>query len=627
MGQNATIRWSESRLAAALVLSVSLLGAQNPDWRRAGAGVIDANLASYATGSVERVWYSMSGERLFVRTPGGRVFETSDFETWQVAPAAEAPGAVDYSRASSKPEPAARIRTSGQGASARLYAFGKAVYRSQDEGRTWRNVSHFEGASVLGDGFLDLAVSPRDADEVVAANRFGVWRSLDGGLSWAGLNEYLPNLPVRKLYQTGTRLRIGLEGGIEALWSPSQKGAWNLTAAEFQRRDIAARNTWSIRSGARVTALADAGDYLYAGSEGARISTSADRGLTWRMQTLSDPGQAVNAVFAPADEPRVALASIGARVFRTFNGGLFWDDITANLAVAAGGEVRGLVADVGSGAVYVATRAGVFMTYLDLRSAAPAAPWSRLAGLPADAPAWDVKLDEGGHQLFVALDGPGVFVALAPHRLRDPRVVNAADRSTRAAAPGSLLSVIGASVSSARIGNLEAPVLSASGGESQIQVPFEVGPGGAVLSLLAAGSNLRRETALPVAAASPAIFLDRDGAPLLLDANRGVLLEPGAAARAGTRLQILATGLGRVLPQWPTGAPAPAENTPKVVAPVRVFVDRVPVEVTRATLAPGFVGFYLVEIVLPDAVNNGPAELYIEAAGQASGRVSIQLVQ
>ena len=83
----------------------------------------------------------------------------------------------------------------------------------------------------------------------------------------------------------------------------------------------------------------------------------------------------------------------------------------------------------------------------------------------------------------------------------------------------------------------------------------------------------------------------------------------------------------RVTPQWPTGTPAPAENTPRVIAPVRVFVDRVPVEVSRATLAPGFVGFYLVEIAIPDAVNNGPAELYIEVAGQSSGRVSIPLVQ
>ena len=114
---------------------------------------------------------------------------------------------------------------------------------------------------------------------------------------------------------------------------------------------------------------------------------------------------------------------------------------------------------------------------------------------------------------------------------------------------------------------------------------------------------------------------------MLLDADRGVLIEPGSAMRAGSRLQILVTGLGRVTPEWPTGTPAPAENTPRVVTPVRVFVDRVPVEVTRATLAPGFVGFYLVEIALPDTVNNGPAELYVEAAGQSSSRVSIQLAQ
>jgi uncharacterized protein (TIGR03437 family) len=172
---------------------------------------------------------------------------------------------------------------------------------------------------------------------------------------------------------------------------------------------------------------------------------------------------------------------------------------------------------------------------------------------------------------------------------------------------------------------VDAPVLGASGGESQIQVPFEVNPGLTAITLGAATGQ--RDMPLPVAAASPAIFLDRDGSPMLLDADRGVLLEPGTAARAGSRLQILATGLGRVTPQWPTGTPAPAENAPRVVAPVRAFVDRVPVEVTRATLAPGFIGFYLVEIVLPETVNNGPAELYIEAAGQASGRVSVPLVQ
>ena len=597
---------------------------QNPDWRRAGSGVIDAKLASPAAGAVGRVWYSVDGATLFARTQSGRVFETADFENWKPAASVRVPDPSDYNRAATRPETSARARSGGQAAAARIYAFGEAIYRSEDEGKSWRNVSHFEGESILGAGFADLAVSPRDSDEIVAANRAGVWRSLDGGLTWAGLNDTLPNLPVRKLYQAGTRMRIGLEGDTEAVWLPGQRGAWIPVAAEFNRREMAARNTLGAKVGARVTALSDAGEFVYAGSDGARIWSSPDRGRTWRVQLLGDAGVSVSVVFAAPDEPRVALAAVGARVFRTFNGGLFWDDITA--ALASGGEVRGVVCDPASGAVYAATRAGVFVTYLDLKGASTAgASWARLEGLPAEASAWDVKLDEGGHQLYVALDGPGVFAALAPHRVRDPRVVNAADQSVRAAAPGSLLSVIGSSVGSARIGNLEAPVLGVSGGESQIQVPFEVNPGPAGISL--AVDNGRREFPMPVAAASPAIFLDRDGSPMLLDADRGVLLEPGRAARAGSRLQILATGLGRVTPRWPTGTPAPAENTPKVIAPVRVFVDRVPVEVTRATLAPGFVGFYLVEIALPDTVNNGPAELYIEAAGQASGRVSIQLVQ
>jgi len=40
-----------------------------------------------------------------------------------------------------------------------------------------------------------------------------------------------------------------------------------------------------------------------------------------------------------------------------------------------------------------------------------------------------VKLDPAGNQLYVALDGYGVYAAPAPHRFRDVRVVNAADWS------------------------------------------------------------------------------------------------------------------------------------------------------------------------------------------------------
>lgn len=46
---------------------------------------------------------------------------------------------------------------------------------------------------------------------------------------------------------------------------------------------------------------------------------------------------------------------------------------------------------------------------------------------------------------------------------------------------------------------------------------------------------------------------------------------------------------------------------------------------TRATLAPGYVGFYLIEVQVPRIVDAGPAELYVEADGQVSNRVRVYL--
>ena len=60
-------------------------------------------------------------------------------------------------------------------------------------------------------------------------------------------------------------------------------------------------------------------------------------------------------------------------------------------------------------------------------------------------------------------------------------------------------------------------------------------------------------------------------------------------------------------------------------ATIAAYVDRAPVEVLSATLAPGYVGLYLVEIRLPAIVNAGPAELFLTADGQESNRVPIQL--
>jgi len=112
---------------------------------------------------------------------------------------------------------------------------------------------------------------------------------------------------------------------------------------------------------------------------------------------------------------------------------------------------------------------------------------------------------------------------------------------------------------------------------------------------------------------------------MLLDADKGVMLDAMTPARSGTRIQILASRLGRVTPEWPTGVAAPLEHAPRVAGNVRVYLDRAPVEVTRAELAPGYVGFYLVEIVVPKISNYGPAELYLDVDGAPSNRVRVYI--
>ena len=605
------------RLMLLALSAAGVLAAQPetaPDWRRIGGTTVEIALASPATGPVDAVWFSAEG-RLFARTASGRTFEAEDAGGWKPAP--EPKGPLDRPQAPTAerlPAAGATVVASGD----RLYALATDLYRSEDRGRVWINLTAWERESVIGAGQRDLAVSPRDPEHLVVANRYGVWRSLDGGLSWSGMNQGLPNLPVRRILSTaGLGLRILVEGmgGAEIL--PGSAREWRKSRDGDPEAE--AREQYSRALGAEVTAVAAAAETVYAGAADGRIWVSFDRGRSWTLARDSGGGP-VNALHAGAERPSLAWAALGGagpRLLRTLNSGSFWEDVSANLPE---GPAFALAADRAAAAAYLATSAGLFWTNGDLE-AGPVS-WARVPGLP-EARAMDVELSDSGDQLYVALEGYGLYAAPAPHRARILRIVNAADFSSRAAAPGSLVSVLGARVQSARAGGLNFPVLAASAEASQIQVPFGVN-GPAVALALDTGTRLVN-LALPVKPVSPAIFVSTDHQPMLVDADRGLLLDARNTARSNGRVQVLATGLGRVRPDWPAGLAAPLANPPAVAASVRAYLDRAPIEVTRAVLAPGYVGFYLIELQLPAIVNAGPAELYLTAGGEESNKVSVYL--
>ena len=616
-----------ARLLAAATAAFAVLPAQvapqTPDWRHLGTSSVELMLASPATGPVDAVWFSADGTRLYARTPAGRTLETLDFENWTPAPNAGEPP-------SSAPAAAERLPAAGvklvafQSSPGRVYALGDQLYRSDDGGRSWSNLTAFQAESVIGGGQRSLAVAPNDPDQVVVANDFGVWRSLDGGYSWTGLNQGLPNLPAERILSvpSGTRGARILAGVLGVLELPAGAPAWQPATDTSLARELQLRRDYSAALAATITAVASAGDTVYTGASDGRLWVSFDRGRTWRGPSPATGGS-VERLFVDATETRVAVAALsgpGPHVLRTTNSGGFWDDLTSGLP----GDVHGIAADRASGALYAATDKGVFYASADLENAgSPQVSWAALTTRLPAAAATDVLLDRAGNQLYIALSGYGVYAAMAPHRASVLRVVNAADYSTRPAAPGGLLSVIGGRVSAARAGQLSFPVLAASDTESQIQVPFEAD--GPTVSLSVETGRGAVRFPVPVQPVAPAIFVSRDGTPMLLEADSGLMLDGGRTAHSGARIQVLATGLGKVRPDWPTGVPAPLENSPAVAAGIRAFVDRAPVSVTRAVLAPGYIGFYLVEIQLPAIVNAGPAELYLTADGLESNRVPIVL--
>ena len=248
-----------------------------------------------------------------------------------------------------------------------------------------------------------------------------------------------------------------------------------------------------------------------------------------------------------------------------------------------------------------------------------------LAGLPPVA-ATDVKLDSGAIQLWVALEGYGMYQAMAPHRAGDPRLITSAGLIARAAAPGTLFSVEGARVNSANAGGLPVPVLVATDTGSQIQIPFEArgdslalaidGPGGArMLPSGAAGFDrarhstgsdamARRCCSTPITACCSMPCTRR----IRMRASRSW---PPASARCSR-------------PGPPVCRLRPILRIPWPLLSARCSIA-LPVQVTRAILYPNYVGMYLVEIEIPNIVNYGPAELYIEVDGQPSNRVRVYI--
>lgn len=623
-------------------------------WRRIGTAAIDFGLPALGTGPMNAVRIlrvtgqlpaaGQSGVRTFARTSTGQWFASADGERWLPAPVVDAePGprpTIDR-----EPEPNLNAVRAG-GAPGLVYAAGSQVWRSEDNGKSWANLTQVGAASLLGGPAFDVAVSPENPEEIAVATVTGVWKSMDGGKSWSGWNGELPHLPIRRIVSLPRGrepLRVALLSAqpwqaAQLEWLPGERQAWrNQGSAAAENAKLLA---WSTRLEAPIRVVRQVGNWLYAGSSDGRLWASLNGGTTWIGPAFT-PGASIEAIAVDPENPRIALAAASRRadvpavrsaaLYRTINGGLSWDEISGDLEESS---AWGVAADFRAGHVYLATLQGVREAAGDLRAPTVSLRWGLLpgpelpgltngAGARVSAPVVDVMLDSGANHLYAAVYGYGVYQTLAPHRRKQWRIVHSSDYESRPAAPGSLLSVLGGKLDSVLASGENAPILSANESESQIQLPFQLE--GEAVELRTQGSRQSAQFALPLRPSSPSIFVDRDGTPLILDAESGTLLDAENPARAGSVIQIMASGLGRVTPDLPAGMPAPVGQEYRVQANVQATLDGVPLSVRKAVLAPGYIGFYLIEVQLPSIVNRGTGILSIQAGNSISNLVHLQL--
>ncbi len=168
--------------------------------------------------------------------------------------------------------------------------------------------------------------------------------------------------------------------------------------------------------------------------------------------------------------------------------------------------------------------------------------------------------------------------------------------------------------------SVQAPVSLSAGLNTRIQVTTANGPSGAV--------------SLPVVPVNPGIFtydtlgtgqakaLNQDGT---LNGD-GSITGSDRAAGPGSVIALFVTGLGSVSPPIAQGTPAPSSPLSLVDATVTATIGGRPATVTYAGAAPGLVGVYQVNVLVPVLAPSGAAHIALTVDGNVSQKgVTVQI--
>ena len=172
------------------------------------------------------------------------------------------------------------------------------------------------------------------------------------------------------------------------------------------------------------------------------------------------------------------------------------------------------------------------------------------------------------------------------------------------------------------------PLYYVSGGQANIQVPWELAGQSTTTLTPTLNGTAGAAQKVSLAAFAPAIFTlnsQGTGAGAILDSSYNLVDASNPAIAGTTTILIYCTGLGQVSANQPaTGAPASSTALAPTTTPATVNIGGVTEAASFAGLAPGFVGLYQVNALVPAGTAAGSAvPVSISIGGATSNTVTI----
>ncbi|MEN8173355.1 MAG: family 16 glycoside hydrolase [Chloroflexota bacterium] len=257
-------------------------------------------------------------------------------------------------------------------------------FLSENGGQTWEQASQgYTGATLRS-----VAVDPRNPARIYAAGKSGAWLSEDGGLSWNGLS-YSPSDfgmsfeqgTIRMDPQQSGHLLLSDIAGTAILESYDGGHSWHLRLTNLSFEMI------GLKSGGKLLGLF-ASNFIFTPSKPAIVYASLTHDLCYRLH-----------------ESCAEMTGDGYALIVSQDGGTSWESVN--------GEIPGrpeiidiTVAPDDEKVIYAATGTGLF------RSEDAGAIWTMLPGLPGGMPVRAVAVNPiDSTCLLAGLDQLGIYIS------------------------------------------------------------------------------------------------------------------------------------------------------------------------------------------------------------------------